>query len=50
MASVRKAYLLLYNVFQAAGWALALYQVIDGSIKTQSLSGAYAAAGNTIGM
>ena len=50
MASLHKAYLLVYNLCQAVGWASVLFQVIEGVRKTGSLTGAYASAGDTVGM
>ena len=49
MVSLRNGYLFTYNMLQAAGWAVALFQVIDGIQATGSLAGAYEKAGNTVG-
>jgi hypothetical protein len=49
MSSISKSYLLLYNVLQSVGWAVALYQVIIGIKEAGSLTGAYATAGETVG-
>jgi len=49
MPSVSKTYLLIYNVLQSLGWAVALSQVITGMKENRSLTGAYATAGGTVG-
>ncbi|KAG7671733.1 hypothetical protein Ndes2526B_g07369 [Nannochloris sp. 'desiccata'] len=49
MPSVSKSYLLIYNVLQSVGWAVAFFQVIAGIKQAGSLTGAYATAGETVG-
>jgi hypothetical protein len=49
MPYLSKSYLFLYNALQSMGWAVALIQVITGIKQAGSLTGAYAAAGETVG-
>ena len=44
-----RAYLLCYNLLQAAGWALCLWKVGQHVVTTRSLEGTYDVAGETVG-
>lgn len=45
---VAKGYLLLYNVAQSVGWALALFQTLRAIVQDGSLDHVYPAAGLTV--
>ena len=49
MALLRDGYLMLYNVCQAIGWAVALYQILAALHATESLAQVYQASGDTVG-
>ena len=49
MALLRDGYLLLYNVCQAIGWAVALYQILAALHATESLAQVYQASGDIVG-
>lgn len=44
-----RAYLLLYNLLQFGGWAVALYQTGQHILRTGGLEGTYTAAGKVVG-
>ncbi|KAF5179934.1 Very-long-chain (3R)-3-hydroxyacyl-CoA dehydratase [Thalictrum thalictroides] len=48
MARLSNFYLFAYNSFQAIGWAISLYRVLDSLISTKSFNGAYNYAGELI--
>jgi hypothetical protein len=43
-----KGYLLLYNIAQSAGWAVALVQTLAVIVRDGSMNNVYAAAGGTV--
>ena len=43
-----KGYLLLYNIVQSVGWAVALIQTLLVIVQDRSLNNFYAAAGGTV--
>jgi very-long-chain (3R)-3-hydroxyacyl-CoA dehydratase len=47
--SLRKSYLLFYNLVQTVGWATALWRIVAARYATGSLASAHAAAGDTVG-
>ena len=47
MAAAR-GYLLLYNIAQSVGWAVALMQTLLVIVQDSSLNNVYAAAGGTV--
>lgn len=49
MESLRKSYLLFYNLVQTVGWATALWRIVAARYATGSLASAHAAAGDTVG-
>ncbi|KZV39896.1 very-long-chain (3R)-3-hydroxyacyl-CoA dehydratase 2 [Dorcoceras hygrometricum] len=48
MPETRSLYLISYNLFQALGWSLSLFRILSGLLSSQSIHGAYAAAGELI--
>ena len=46
---ISRAYLLCYNLLQAAGWAVCLWKVGQHVVTTRSLEGTYDVAGDTVG-
>lgn len=48
-ASMRTVYLIIYNVSQAIGWTIALYQCVAALASTGKFSSVYERAGNTVG-
>jgi very-long-chain (3R)-3-hydroxyacyl-CoA dehydratase len=49
MESLRKSYLLFYNLVQTVGWATALWRIVAARYATGSLASAHAVAGDTVG-
>ncbi|KAL1558651.1 very-long-chain (3R)-3-hydroxyacyl-CoA dehydratase [Salvia divinorum] len=48
MSQLRSAYLFLYNLVQASGWALSLFRIFSNLSSSKSTNGAFSSAGELI--